>query len=268
MTNRTAIIGDVHGLTQPLKSLVETLALREGDTLVFVGDLLDKGPDPAGTLTYAASLAAQAPFEVALVEGNHEDRHRRYQRNLLERPGVAAKQSAAEPQLPALADQITEAGRDFLAAAIPFWRHPHLDILVVHGGIPADLEDFPESAEAFAALRGKAKSQASKILRTRFVNAKTGGFLALGKERPGDPFWAEIYDGRFGHVVFGHQPFLDGPAHFKHATGIDTGAVHGGALTALVLSADGARRYVQTPGLEYKPFKSDRGLSGRYETAC
>ncbi len=52
-----------------------------------------------------------------------------------------------------------------------------------------------------------------------------GEFLPLGEQTPKDPFWTEVYDGRFGHVYFGHQPFLlDTEPHvFPHATGLDLG---------------------------------------------
>jgi len=64
-----------------------------------------------------------------------------------------------------------------------------------------------------------------------------GSFLSLGKEGPGDPFWADVYDGRFGHIYFGHSPYPDAdvPVLFPHATGLDLGAVFGGHLAAVVL---------------------------------
>ena len=60
-------------------------------------------------------------------------------------------------------------------------------------------------------------------MRTRYIDAQKG-FIGLGHEKSGDPYWADVYDGRFGHVIFGHQPFLEGVKYFNHATGIDTGA--------------------------------------------
>ena len=46
MSARTCIIGDVHGMTQMLRALVAKLDLQAGDTLISLGDLVDKGPDP------------------------------------------------------------------------------------------------------------------------------------------------------------------------------------------------------------------------------
>lgn len=256
---RTAIIGDVHGMREALAGLLDRLELVQGDQLISVGDLVDKGPDSAGVVDDLAALQARAPFAVVLVEGNHEERHRRYRRNLSVRPAIAGQQAIDAPELPELTAGLSPEGRAFLDSAALFHPLPELGVLVVHGGIPGDMRSFPTSVEAAQALKGPARERFLKIIRTRYVDQETGGFIGLGKEKPGDPFWAEVYDGRFGHVVFGHHPFLEGPAEFAHATGIDTGAVHGGGLTALVLEAGAPRRYVRVPTPVYREPKKDDG---------
>lgn len=250
---RTVIIGDVHGMLDAMRELLERLRLVAGDHLIFVGDLVDKGPDPAGVLHHLAALKAQAPFLITLVDGNHEDRHRRYHLNLTERPAIAAGQAREAPELPALAEVLSDEGRAFLNSAVPFHRVPQHGLLVVHGGIPGDMRRFPESVEAANAFTGRDRERFRKVLRTRFIDQHSGAFIGLDQEKPGDPFWAKVYDGRFGHVVFGHQPFLEGPAEFAHATGVDTGAVHGGWLTALVLPEAGRRIYEQVRTPSYRP---------------
>ncbi|MEQ9506849.1 MAG: metallophosphoesterase [Hyphomonas sp.] len=250
---RTVIVGDVHGMLAPVRTLLDALQLVAGDVLVFAGDLVDKGPDSPGVLDLLAELSREAVFELVFVDGNHDDRHRRYQSNLSARLSVAREQASDAPELPALDAAVSDAGRAFLNAAVPFYRVKGQDVLVVHGGIPGDMEAFPESVEAAEALTGKARERFRKVLRTRYIDRETGGFVALGKEAPGDPFWAQLYDGRFGHVVFGHNPFLDGPKEFPHATGIDTGAVHGGGLTALVILEEGRRHFVRIPTETHVP---------------
>jgi len=252
---KTAIIGDVHGALAPLEALVAKLAFTAGDRLVFVGDLVDKGPSPAGVVRFVRQLSETAPYEVILIEGNHEDRHRRYYINTAERPKVAQVMAAEAPELPALDAELTEADRAYLATAIPFLHLPEWGALVVHGGIPGTQRSFPETVEQASQWHGRRAKAFRKILRTRYVSAETGKYLSLGANQPGDPFWAEIYDGRFGHVIFGHQPWLDGPACFAHATGIDTAAVHGGALTALVLPEEGAPCFESVAGIDYAPRK-------------
>ena len=253
---KTAIIGDVHGALAPLLALITKLALGAGDRLVFVGDLVDKGPEPAGVVRFVRQLSETAPYEVILIEGNHEDRHRRYHINTAERPKVAREMAADAPELPALDAELLEADRAFLATAIPFLRLPEWGALVVHGGIPGTQRSFPETVELASRWHGRRGKAFRKILRTRYVSAETAKYLALGHNKPGDPFWADVYDGRFGHVIFGHQPWLNGPACFANATGIDTAAVHGGRLTALILPEEGEPYFESVPGIDYAPSKT------------
>lgn len=243
MTKRHHFVGDVHGMSAALDALMSELTPGAGDVVVFLGDLIDKGPDSIGVVRAVRTMAEDAAFDVHLIEGNHEDLHRRYRRNLTERPEVAAEQAARNPELDALTHLLAPEDTAFLDAAIPFYRVEAHNILAVHGGIPGDMAEFPSSVADATALTGKEKRAFSKVLRARFVEEETGAYLARGEEAEQDPFWAERYDGRFGHVLFGHTPFMDGPGRFPFATGLDTGAAYGGALTALIIEPDGAWRF-------------------------
>lgn len=244
VSGRVCIIGDVHGMIDMLRALVAKLDLKPGDRLVSLGDLVDKGPDPAGCVRYLRELKEHADYEVVLVQANHENRHIRYRRNLKLRPKVARQQAESFSRLPELMKELSEADWTFLETAVLFYRVPEQNLLMVHGGIPGNMTSFPDTLEETASMPVKHYRNLQQILRTRYVSKDDGRFLSLGKEEGGDPFWAEIYDGRFGHVVFGHQPWFDGPHEFLHATGIDTGAVDGGELTALVVERCGERSYV------------------------
>ena len=62
--------------------------------------------------------------------------------------------------------------------------------------------------------------------------------VTYGHEKEGDIFWSEIYDGRFGTIIYGHEP-RDEVRHDEHAIGIDTSAYKsGGKLTAVILQDD------------------------------
>ncbi|KAJ4313573.1 hypothetical protein N0V84_009330 [Fusarium piperis] len=67
---RLIIIGDVHGHLSELKRLLEKVKFNRsnGDHLIFVGDLVNKGPDSAGVVQLAMDLGASG------VRGNNEDR--------------------------------------------------------------------------------------------------------------------------------------------------------------------------------------------------
>ncbi len=57
--------------------------------------------------------------------------------------------------------------------------------------------------------------------------------------------WHEVYDGRFGYVVSGHQPILTGkPKFYEHSCNIDTACFRTGILTGLIISVD-SRTHVQ-----------------------
>ena len=248
-TQRTIIIGDVHGMAIELDALLAKLDVTTQDEIVFVGDLVDKGEDSPAVVRRVRELAET--HNVVVVEGNHEDKHRRFRRNAEQRPEVAAGMVERTPELQTITEGMSDEDIAFLNAAVPFHRVPAHDLLVVHAGIPGDMTEFPESLEAAQALGGKAKKKFQLVMRTRFVDAETGKFLQLGKETEADPFWADVFDGRFGHVVFGHQPFMDGPGQFPHATGVDTGAVFGGELTALVVDASGDRSFVSVASRKF-----------------
>jgi hypothetical protein len=236
-------------MASELAALLRALQPTPFDQVIFVGDLVDKGPDSPAVVAMVRSLAQHIP--TILVEGNHEDKHRRYRRNLTVRPAIAAQQAARMAELATITRSLGAADIAFLDAAVPFHRVPEHNVLVVHGGVTGCMQSFPTSVDEARALTGKAKRELSKCLRTRYIDRATGKFLKLGDAGPNDRLWAESYDGRFGHVIFGHEPFMQGPAIYPHATGIDTGACFGGNLTALVIQASGARSFVSVPG---RPF--------------
>jgi error-prone DNA polymerase len=77
-----------------------------------------------------------------------------------------------------------------------------------------------------------------------------GKFVSLNEEGPEDAYWAEVYDGSYGHVYFGHQPFMqETPKEFSHATSLDTGCVYGGWLSAVIIE-NGNKRYVSVKAKE------------------
>lgn len=247
---RQIFIGDVHGMLDELNVLLTKLNLREYDTIIFVGDLLDKGPDSVGVVRRVRSLSTT--HTVVLVMGNHEDTHSRYRKHLKGDVKIAERMAARKPELKIITPQLSPQDIKFLDSAVYFYRSPICDILVVHGGIPASKRTIPNTIKELAAMNSKKRKSFKQILRTRHVHAKTGHFVGLGEEKPGDPFWAEVYDGRFGHVIFGHQPFMDGVRYFKYATGIDTGSVFGGTLTALIVDHDCSRTVVSVESRAYK----------------
>jgi len=70
----TLAVGDIHGNLRALRSLLETVTpnLTADDTLVFLGDYIDRGPDSKGCVEEIVRLSREAPFSVVPLIGNHE----------------------------------------------------------------------------------------------------------------------------------------------------------------------------------------------------
>ena len=68
--NRTIAIGDIHGCAQALATLLDMLAPTSTDTLVLLGDYVDRGPDSRRVLEKLLDLQRQCSLIPLL--GNHE----------------------------------------------------------------------------------------------------------------------------------------------------------------------------------------------------
>lgn len=164
----TYAIGDIHGNSAALEDLlaqVEPLLTPE-DTLVFLGDYLDRGPDTKGVLERLIALRASAPCPVLGLLGNHEEwflrtyrdptRHswllgmggletvRSYSPSVAELLGDALERGGVELikgkfALPyqAFFELIPAAHLAFLEGLLPFVRTP--EVVCVHGGARSGL---------------------------------------------------------------------------------------------------------------------------------
>lgn len=293
-SGRHVIVGDVHGQRATLRRLLQVVDLDPRDTLVLVGDVVDRGADSVGAVRDLRALAARQP--VVLVKGNHEFKHEKYRRNRHEDPRRAETTDDAQ-EIAAITATLDADDVAWLDASVLWARLPGPDALVVHGGIPplmphlvGDPPDAPHRsaraavaagsprlgpADLWSLARGE-RHWAQQMLRMRWVRGRTrldltvsasldlqpgdegppigaeaavsgrverrklhprGQFLPLGAQEADDPYWADLYDGRWGHVYFGHNPFSDRdrPVEFDHATALDLGAVYGNRLAAAVL---------------------------------
>lgn len=224
---RTIVIGDVHGCVRETQALVEKVRFdTANDRLVFVGDLVDKGPDGPGAVALARSLGALC------VMGNHEEKALRWLRHETRRaadpkyknPMKTTKPDQYEPWMRLSVDDIA------WLTALPVSIDLGNGITAVHAGF----------------LPGKpmAEQYDNDIMRIRWVDTTTLKSVSLDKSpdgfRPpeGAVPWMLLWDGPcgvvYGHVVHGlERPRIDvrpnGPCY-----GIDTGCVHGGHLTAAI----------------------------------
>ena len=67
-------IGDIHGQPAALEDLLAQVLpeMHGDDTLVFLGDYIDRGPDSRACVDRIIRLRAESPFKVITLLGNHE----------------------------------------------------------------------------------------------------------------------------------------------------------------------------------------------------
>jgi hypothetical protein len=197
---RTVIVGDVHGCTGELEELLDRIHFSSpGDRLVFVGDLIARGPDSRGALALAKRLGA------SMVRGNHEEKLIAWKR----------RGKAVGPEHERLGQALSDE-EWLILEEMPLWIDlPEHGIRVVHAGVVpgVDFDCVPREA----------------LLKIRTVDPK-----GRWSDAPdAGPLWGELYAGP-PHVVFGHNARAAPQTH-AWATGLDTGCVYGGRLTAVVL---------------------------------
>jgi len=208
-------IGDIHGCHRQLLMLLERIPLdRENDTLVFMGDYINRGPDSRLVIETLLELRAACAHTVFLM-GNHEEMLLQYaldgdidRLRLLHEMGVEAtlgSYNAAMRDLRTLSF-LPGPHLEFLRSLDMSWETG--DYLFVH----ADAAPDTDSGRA-----GKGLRTADQFLATRR--------LAQG---------APVHTSRL--VIFGHSAF-ETPLVMRDRIGIDTGAVYGNMLTALELPA-------------------------------
>jgi serine/threonine protein phosphatase 1 len=70
MSSRTIAIGDIHGCSAALRALIEAIQPTTDDTIVTLGDYVDRGPDSHGVLDYVLGLEQRC--QLVPLMGNHE----------------------------------------------------------------------------------------------------------------------------------------------------------------------------------------------------
>jgi bis(5'-nucleosyl)-tetraphosphatase (symmetrical) len=231
---RTLVVGDVHGCLPELDDLLLAASYSPGkDRLVFLGDLLDRGPDPVGVLRRVRELGAEC------VLGNHEEKHLRYAAHEARRREDRSYRNPMRRFDPRRAAEHARLAREDLLwlAGLPRVIPLGQGWVAVHAGFLPGLRVAAQPPDW--------------TIRLRYVDAD-GTPVPRARGDAGDPGvrrWAEAWTGP-DCVVYGHFPLRfdvpkrDEPAPGVVCLGIDTGCVYGGRLTALALPG---QEIVQVP---------------------
>lgn len=214
---RTIIVGDVHGCLKELHNLLKKVNYKKNkDRLIFVGDLINRGPYSLEVLEFVENIRAET------VRGNHEHFFLEYIRT-------------GNYGLECFLKLKHQMGTKFKfwvewLNQVPLFIEEE-NFLVVHGGL----------------IPGKHPSQTSPSILTLIrtwdgINGEDlNNFL--------HPPWFELYKNP-KLVVFGHWA-KKGLVIRDNAIGLDTGCVYGKYLTAVILPE---RKILQVPSQSvYEP---------------
>jgi len=236
------VIGDVHGCRLELESLLGSLgyvlardeadraagaAHPDGRRAVFLGDLVDRGPDTPGVLRLVMGMVAAGT--ALCVPGNHEDKLLRALRGRNVRVSHGLAESLA--QLSAEPESFRREVETFLDGLVSHYVLDGGRLVVAHAGLSQR-------------LHGRASGRVRDFCLYGQTTGETDEY-GLPVRYP----WAEDYRGR-AMVLYGHTPVPE-PEWVNNTLCLDTGCVFGGSLTALrypersVASVPAARVYYE-----------------------
>ncbi|MFE6802121.1 polynucleotide kinase-phosphatase [Streptomyces sp. NPDC057681] len=214
LTGPFDIIGDIHGCASELETLLTGLGYvdgvhPEGRTAVFVGDLVDRGPDSPGVLRRVMAMVKSG--HALCVPGNHENKFGRYLkgRKVQHTHGLAetVEQFAGE------SEEFTQEVAEFVDGLVSHYVLDGGKLVVCHAGLPEKYHGRTSGRVRSHALYGDTTGETDEF--------------GLPVRYP----WAEEYRGSAA-VVYGHTP-VPQATWLNNTICLDTGAVFGGKLTAL-----------------------------------
>ncbi|MFP5285878.1 MAG: polynucleotide kinase-phosphatase, partial [Thermoanaerobaculia bacterium] len=208
------IIGDVHGCADELEELLDRLGYSdgrhpEGRKVVFLGDLVDRGPRVPDVLRIAMDMARAGT--ALCVPGNHDDKLKRYLQGKRVRIAHGLEQSIE--QLEDHPPAFREGVRAFLDGLVSHYVLDGGRLVVAHAGMKQEMQGRASGRVRDFALYGETTGESDEFgLPVRYN-------------------WAADYRGS-ATVVYGHTP-VHRPEWLNNTINIDTGCVFGGELTAL-----------------------------------
>lgn len=193
--SRTFVVGDIHGCYDELIRLSAQIGLKEDDLLISVGDIIDRGGKSKEVYHYFRNR----PNSIVLA-GNHERKH---QHGALSYAQEIVKLQFSD-EYPA-----------FLAwcASLAYY-HETEDAVIVHAALEHDCALAEQREDVLC--------------------GSTAGDRYLEKKYGTSAEWVNRYQG-VKPVIYGHHVTGDVPEVKNNTFGIDTGACHGGYLTAIEL---------------------------------
>ncbi|MEU3512633.1 polynucleotide kinase-phosphatase [Streptomyces longwoodensis] len=214
LTGPFDIIGDVHGCASELEALLGKLGYVDGvhpggRTAVFVGDLVDRGPDSPGVLRRVMAMVKSG--NALCVPGNHENKYGRHLKGRTVQHTHGLAETVA--QMAGESEEFVAEVREFIDSLVSHYVLDGGRLVVCHAGLPEKYHGRTSGRVRSHALYGETTGETDEF--------------GLPVRYP----WAEDYRGRAA-VVYGHTPVPEA-TWLNNTICLDTGAVFGGKLTAL-----------------------------------
>ncbi|KAL2003864.1 hypothetical protein VTN02DRAFT_1886 [Thermoascus thermophilus] len=254
---RLIFVGDVHGCKDELDKLLEKASFnpQNGDHLVFTGDMISKGPQSLAVV----DLARQ--HHASCVRGNHEDRilllrHEMKATNTLSHTSDEDEAgngiSALDSHERQLARRLSDDQAEWLDTCPVIMNVGQMkgmgQVVVVHGGlvpgVPLERQD-PSSVMSMRTidLATHVPSSSKKGMQWTKLFNKHQSISLAGVPDP---------ESKMMTVIYGHDA-SSGLKLKKYTKGLDSGCVHGGKLTALIVEDGGKQSIVQVKCKNYIP---------------
>lgn len=203
INGRLIVIGDVHGCIRELEKLLKKVNPKKKDRILFLGDLINRGPDSKAVLELARDLKA-----LSLI-GNHEYRLMQFNHTL-------DSTELKDYELETL-KRMDGKDWDYLSKMVLWYELPVRETVFVHGGF---LPNIPWRKQSAAVMTHIQRIDSEGLPRRRNEASSTKSWTQYWKQKP--------------FVVYGHTPRKN-VFKRRYSLGIDTGCVWGGKLTALIL---------------------------------
>ena len=164
---RTWVIPDVHGCLMTLRALVEDLIeLRKDDELIFLGDVIDRGPSSKGVIDYIMQLRDNG-INVSVIRGNHEEymakvyREDQAKRGLRRMLGLKTSSyrewmmhGGSETMISYRADSVSDIPEKYIEwiESLDYYMN-RKNFLIVHAGFNFELDDIFSDTQSMMWIR-------------------------------------------------------------------------------------------------------------------
>lgn len=247
--NRTIFVTDIHGCYQEFTGLLRKLRFStdDGDRLVVLGDMVDRGPSSSLVVDYIMNMQKQSvPGSVLAVQGNHDNKYVRFHAHAMK---AIDNPSYKNPMRLSMDKEqvyrsMNEESLDWLSSLPTTLHFPEFNLLAVHGGFsPFGFSPNRTKQDTISRIQ---EQKPSVHLVARFYMLDSRNLVSLDSDHNppvGSKHWTDIYDGSV-NIIYGHhvhsldKPHIVTRASDIYTVGLDTGCCFGGKLTAMIMQGN------------------------------